>query len=423
MTRRTRSQYDFPNLRFDETILTKHFTAPRQGKIKFVVVHHMTIVGKGNGSALDACYKTWQTREASAHYGVDGDYVRQFVWDGNAAWSTASKTGNHQGISIEHANATAGPGWTVSETTWKTGAKLAAAIHRKYGLGRPTSNSKGTTGTLRVHRSFFATACPGPYMMKIWSAYVREAQRQYDQMSVNPALPKPPANQVVRWKQERYLNMHGDDGKTGTRTFFARLPRMVEDLTKGLPDIVSGCEVRDGEQAKALTRALNKKGYFGHVKDGNFLFALKHVAWGYAGSYELPAAVQGEGRKEALFRGRLSVNGVFGHHGVSHLDYRDGAKFDTIRVRQAKAIVTAMERFATRFKLKYWKSRTVISMDDNSISWVKDKAMKPAGFKAAIKVKLDGQYTGNSRPILRTRSILTDSDHPIIEVTYGRNIK
>src|SRR5690606_19133637 len=142
MTRRSPSQYNLRKLRVDETILKKHFTAPRRGKIKFVVVHHMTIIGTGDGRANDACYRVWQSRQASAHYGVDGKYIRQFVWDGNAAWSTANTTGNHNGISIEHANLTAGPSWKISETTWKTGAMLAAYIHLAYGLGRPTSKNK-----------------------------------------------------------------------------------------------------------------------------------------------------------------------------------------------------------------------------------------------------------------------------------------
>src|SRR5690554_6920800 len=109
MARRTPAQYNWSAVQFDERILRKHFTAPRRQKIAFVVAHHSTIVGKGTGSANDTMYNVWQSREASAHYGVDGDYVMQFVWDSNAAWAVGNTTGNHAGISIEHANATAGP--------------------------------------------------------------------------------------------------------------------------------------------------------------------------------------------------------------------------------------------------------------------------------------------------------------------------
>lgn len=198
MTRRSWSQYNWAALEFDETILTKHFTAPRQLKIQFVVVHHMTVQGHGNGSALDACWNIWQTRQASAHYGVDSTLVRQYVWDAAAGWSTGSWEGNNAGISIEHANSVVGDeaGWKVATSTWKTGAKLAAHLHKAYGLGRPTSNSNGTAGTLRAHRSFNSTACPGPFLMLIWGSYLAEAQQVYD--SISGGTPVAPAAPIVK---------------------------------------------------------------------------------------------------------------------------------------------------------------------------------------------------------------------------------
>ena len=179
MARRTPAQYDWANLEFDETLLTKHFSPLNGRDIKFVVVHHMTIVGNGSGSALDTCYETWQNREASAQYGVDGTLVRQFVLDKDFAWATGSNIGNLNGISIEHANSSRGPKWLVSKATWMTGAKLAAHLHKVYKLGRPVKDK-----TLRKHSSFTATACPGPYLGgTAWSAYVAEAQRVYDEIT------------------------------------------------------------------------------------------------------------------------------------------------------------------------------------------------------------------------------------------------
>ena len=420
MTRRTPAQYDWPKLQFDETILTKHFTRPRRGKIKFVVAHHMTIVGKGNGSALDACYRTWQTRQASAQYGVDGKYVRQFVWDSDAAWATGNTSGNHEGISIEHANSSVS-GWLISETTWKNGAKLAAYLHWHYKLGRPTSKNNGKSGTLRKHSSFTSTACPGPYMDKIWNKYVAEAQRVYD--SIGQSEPKV---KVARWHGSRFLNMHGDDGGKGTETFFTRLPRMVNDLTKGKPEVVTGCEVRPGKQAAALIKAMKAKGYTGKVLDGNFLFTLDSakITWGYSGSYILPKKVQGAGRKETLLRVRLRIGGIWCHYGVSHLDYRNDSKgyYNALRVKQAKSVIAAMKRFATSQALAYWESRTFILLDENSETWVRDKAFAPAGFKAAVKHEVDGGYTGKSRWVLETDSWTTKSDHRVLSAVYGRKV-
>ena len=179
MARRIPAQYDWAKLEFDQTLLTKHFTVQSSKAVRYVVVHHMTIVGNGSGSALDACYRVWQNRQASAHYGVDGTLVRQYVWDKDYAWATGSTAGNRYGISIEHANSSAGPKWYVSETTWKTGAHLAAQLHKTYKLGRPVKDK-----TLRKHSSFTATACPGPYLGgTAWSTYAAEAQRVYDEIT------------------------------------------------------------------------------------------------------------------------------------------------------------------------------------------------------------------------------------------------
>lgn len=220
MTRRTVAQYNWEALEFDEQILGLHYTEGRSMNIGFVVVHHMTVQGYGNGSALTACYNIWQEREASAHYGVDGATVGQFVWDANTAWATGNGVGNSAGISIEHANSAVGDasGWPIGDLTWKTGAKLAAYIHKLYKLGRPTSNGNGSAGTLRVHQSFYSTGCPGPWMMAHWSSYVAEAQRVYDQIirgaapTAAPApapAPKPAAKTISQLADEVIAGKYG----------------------------------------------------------------------------------------------------------------------------------------------------------------------------------------------------------------------
>lgn len=189
MTRRTPAQYDWLKVEFDETILPAspdRTTYPRRQKIQFIVIHHMAMKGVGE-AALTACSNAWKTREASAHYGVADGFVRQYVWDHYEAWATANSLGNQAGISIEHANSTAGPTWQASEKTWKTGAKLVAALHLAYKLGRPVWGK-----TLFQHSHFYNTACAGPYLgNSILPQYVAEAQKQYDLLSKTPAPAEP----------------------------------------------------------------------------------------------------------------------------------------------------------------------------------------------------------------------------------------
>jgi len=190
---RTLEEYLFEELEFKIHILDKHFSPLADRDLKFVVIHHMTIIGIGDGSANDACYRVWLKRKASAHYCVDGEYILQTVWDKDFAWATGSNYGNLYGISIENANKTASPLWEIDIDTWMTSAKLSAYIHKAKNLGRPTSVGFGLSGTLRTHQSFYATACPGPFFKSIWTMFVIETQRIYDEITgVVPPVIEPP---------------------------------------------------------------------------------------------------------------------------------------------------------------------------------------------------------------------------------------
>lgn len=426
MTRRKPSEYDWSKLQFDETILTKHFTAPRRQKIQFVVAHHMIVLDKdiNTDDALDACWDIWQKREASAHYGVDGKFIRQYVWDGNAAWATANSSGNHSGISIEHANITLDQTGTkndykVSETTWKNGAKLAAHLHKVYKLGRPTSTGFGTGGTLRTHQSFFATACPGPFFREIWTDYVKEAQRVYDEITkTTPPRPKP-KTQTVRWHSTAFLNIWGDDGGKGQASVKERLPKMIADVTQGRPEVVGLCEVRK-EQEPAVTKAMKAVGYeLAGYSHRLAFYVLPSVEVAKVDFYQY--SKQNAGAIEGILRGRFKIGGSWVHYGLTHLDYRDG--FDAGRVTQMKHGITGMRLFALRYVLPSWKSRTIIPGDLNSENWVIAKALVPSGFKAAVRAAIDSISVGKERPVLDSDTRKTKSDHPIVEATFGKTVK
>lgn len=200
-TRRTPAKYDFRHQLFDEVLLptsgSKRRSSPRTMDVKHIDIHHMTIPSTNNGGANLACVRTWKTREASAHYGVDKNYVMQFVFDNRVAWGNANALGNHEGIIVEHANKTMGPNWEIDHETLATSAKLVAGLHITHELGRPTSRGFGSGGTIRTHQSFYATACPGPYFKKYWEKYVAMVQREYTAMTSKPTKPTP-GNAPVR---------------------------------------------------------------------------------------------------------------------------------------------------------------------------------------------------------------------------------
>lgn len=162
-------------------ILTKHFTPGRASAIKFVSVHH----NAGNLS-MDDIWNTWQEREASAQYQVNGDQVGQFVWDSDTAWALGNFVANGQSINVEHANSGgAAQGWPVSGATLETGAHLVAAICKFYKLGRPQ-----WFVNVFPHQYFSQTACPGVLAGSQAAFYIGRAQAWYDQMT-GVAAPKP----------------------------------------------------------------------------------------------------------------------------------------------------------------------------------------------------------------------------------------
>lgn len=188
------SEYNWRELEFNETLLLpRNFDAPRRGRIQFFAIHHMIILNRDNknNEANQVCYDTWirQGREASANYGVDGDFVDQFVYDNNAAWANANMWANHNCLSIEHANATLDePGthndYVIDDRTFFNGARLVANGHLKYGI-TPKRNV-----TVRKHKEFHPTACPGPYMDRNWNRYFDLMMDIYNQIKAGRPMPK-----------------------------------------------------------------------------------------------------------------------------------------------------------------------------------------------------------------------------------------
>lgn len=188
------SEYNWRELEFNETLLLpRNFEAPRTGTIQFFAIHHMIILNRdvNRNDANLACYNTWinQGRQASAHYGVDGDYVDQFVYDNNAAWANANYWANHNSIAVEHANATLDePGtendYVIDDRTFFNGARLVANGHLKFNI-TPKRNV-----TVRKHKEFTATGCPGPYMERHWTRYFDLMMDIYNQEKAGRPMPK-----------------------------------------------------------------------------------------------------------------------------------------------------------------------------------------------------------------------------------------
>lgn len=248
---------DWAGLHADKTAwMNKHYTPGRASKINKVVVHH----NAGVNMTTEDCWRTWQTRQASAHYQVETDgTIGQLVHDQDTAWHATGA--NASGIGIEHANTSGAPSWGISDATVEAGAHLVAALCHAYGLGRPAWRVN-----VYPHADFNSTACPGLLAGPLRERYMARAQAWYDHMT--GAAPAPATSPHTRtdtredttmriihtttpWGDDAWAEITEGDGADG----LDRLACAIEQKVWGAP-----AEVTWDEYNWHITRAWQRFG-------------------------------------------------------------------------------------------------------------------------------------------------------------------
>lgn len=112
-------------------------------------IHHSA------GMTLDMV-PTFLANQTSAHYGIKGHQVRQFVQDTQGAWATGNTWANTYLLHIECVNSAGAPDWPVAEETVDTLVEFLAAKCREHHIGQLTVGQN-----LSGHRDFYNTFCPG----------------------------------------------------------------------------------------------------------------------------------------------------------------------------------------------------------------------------------------------------------------------
>lgn len=168
--------------------LTKHFGYPtgktgRGGKkIDKIFVHHMAGI-----LTVEQCGNVFKTREASAHYGIDGKgRVGQYVLEENAAWHCANKEYNQRSIGIELANdGGAKTNWHVSDKAIAKCIDLIVDICKRNGI-KKINYTGNLNGNLCMHCWTASTSCPGGYL-KTKFKYIAEQVNK----KLNSSAPAP----------------------------------------------------------------------------------------------------------------------------------------------------------------------------------------------------------------------------------------
>ena len=141
------------------TKISPNRTSPRNDKIRKITVHHMA----GNLS-VETCGNVFQTRQASAQYGIGTDgRIAQYVDEADRAWSTAWPDNDNQAVNIEVANDGGAPDWHVSDAALASLVDLCVDICQRNGIDKLIYTGDDT-GNLTRHNMFVPTACPGPYL-------------------------------------------------------------------------------------------------------------------------------------------------------------------------------------------------------------------------------------------------------------------
>lgn len=152
--------------------MSPHYDSREGTPITDITIHHMA----GNLTVYQ-CGEVFQTREASAHYGIDGEgRIGQYVDEKYASWANANAASNRRSVTIELANDEIGGNWHVSDTAIERCIDLCVDICRRNGIDLVYTGD--TSGTLTRHNMFYATACPGPYLQSMFPYIESEVRKR-----------------------------------------------------------------------------------------------------------------------------------------------------------------------------------------------------------------------------------------------------
>lgn len=133
----------------------------RTKPISKITIHHMA----GN-LTVEQCGNIFKpaTRKGSSNYGIGTDgRVGLYVEESNRAWTSGNAENDQMAVTIEVANNSGAPNWTVSNTAYAKLIDLCVDICQRNGI-KQLNWTGDKRGNLTCHYMFQATACPGPYL-------------------------------------------------------------------------------------------------------------------------------------------------------------------------------------------------------------------------------------------------------------------
>ena len=146
------------------------------------------------------------------------------------AWTSGSAAADNSSITFEIQNSEAGPSGLVSQAAWNSTVRLLAELANRHKWGPLQFGS-----TVRGHREFQSTSCPGNYLWPRLSQLATDAQ----QARTNPAISTPtstPDTPVTTQEEEeemKGLTYTTDAGKTRIYMLFNEVSGFYSEFSNG----------------------------------------------------------------------------------------------------------------------------------------------------------------------------------------------
>lgn len=155
----------------------------RTRKITKISPHHMAGV-----LSAETCGRIFDGADpVSSNYGIGYDgKIGMYVEEKNAAWTSCSEENDQQAVTIEISNSLNGGNWPVSDHVLKRFIELATDICIRNDIPKLVYTGD-ERGTVTLHKFFWATACPGPFLTDRMPKLVQEINQNINkQVAVSP---------------------------------------------------------------------------------------------------------------------------------------------------------------------------------------------------------------------------------------------
>lgn len=133
-----------------------------------ITPHHAAGIWNSARQGVDYFYNLPDTRLASANYVIaNNGEVGQCVREENRAWTSSNSANDASHVTIEVSNSKIGGDWPISDAAYESLVNLSADICKRNGISTVNFDPNNKLGPITVHRQFYATACPGPYLYNL----------------------------------------------------------------------------------------------------------------------------------------------------------------------------------------------------------------------------------------------------------------